>query len=69
MGRSLRARVTQGGGGLAHPDMRMALGLGFLAMTLLAIVLVWFRTRLLALSSQVDRLEERALADGLVEGN
>jgi heme exporter protein C len=60
--------VTKGGGGLSHPDMRAALGLGFLAMTLLAIVLVWYRTRLLALSSRVDRLQERAIADGLVEG-
>jgi heme exporter protein C len=61
--------VTKGGGGLQHPDMKTALFIGFLAMTLLAIVLVWFRTRLLALSSRVDRLEERALADGLLEGS
>lgn len=61
--------VTEGGGGLAHPDMRLALGLGFLAMTLLAVVLVWFRTRLLALSARLERLEERALADGLMEGS
>jgi heme exporter protein C len=61
--------VTKGGGGLQHPDMKTALFLGFLAMTLLAIVLVWFRTRLIALSSRVDRLEERALADGLLEGS
>ncbi len=60
--------VTKGGGGLQHPDMKLALGLGFLAMTLLAIVLLWSRSRLLVLSSRVARLEERLISDGLVEG-
>jgi heme exporter protein C len=60
--------IGGGGGGLAHPAMRQALGLGFLAMTLLACVLIWSRTRLLHLSARVERLEQRAAAAGVSEG-
>jgi heme exporter protein C len=59
--------ITQGGGGLGHPDMKLALGLGFIAMTLLAVLLLWSRARLLYLSSRVDRAEERAIAAGADE--
>ena len=60
--------ITQGGGGLRHPDMKMALGIGFLAMTLLAIALLWQRARLLTLASRLARAEERAVSAGLTEG-
>lgn len=61
--------ITQGGGGLRHPDMKMALGIGFLAMTLLAFALLWQRARQLALSARLERAEERAVAAGLTEGS
>ena len=60
--------ITQGGGGLKHPDMQLALGVGFLAMTLLAIVLLALRARQLLLDARVARAEERAGAAGLTEG-
>jgi len=60
--------IGGGGGGLAHPAMRQALYLGFFAMTLLAAVLIWSRTRLLGLSARVERLEHRAATAGVYEG-
>jgi heme exporter protein C len=59
------AVITQGGGGLAHPDMRLALGVGFVAMTLLAALFLWTRARALITAGRLARLEERALAAGL----
>ena len=60
--------ISQGGGGLKHPDMQLALGIGFLAMTLLSVVLLAPRARQLSLASRVGRAEERAVAAGLTEG-
>jgi heme exporter protein C len=59
--------ITRGGGGLHHPDMKMALGMGFLAMTLLAVVLLRSRARMLVLSARMARAEESAVASGLTE--
>jgi heme exporter protein C len=59
--------ISGSGGGLKHPAMGQALGMGFLAMTLLAIVLLWGRTRLLVLSSRLARAEERAAALNVLE--
>lgn len=59
--------IMKGGGGLGHPDMKLALGVGFLAMTLLAVVLLWSRIRILLLEARVERATERALATGLTE--
>jgi heme exporter protein C len=53
--------IGKGGGGL-HPTMKMTLGFGFLAMTLLAIVVLWLRTRLAAQTSALARAEEDVLA-------
>jgi heme exporter protein C len=58
--------ITKGGGGL-HPDMRYTLLIGFIAMTLLAVVLLWSRARLAIANSRVARLEERAAAAGLTD--
>lgn len=58
--------ITKGGGGLQHPDMKLALGLGFLTFTLLAIVLVWQRTRVHMATSRLDALEQEAVELGLV---
>jgi heme exporter protein C len=59
--------ITSGGGGLQHPDMRTALMLGFLAFTLLAVVLLWWRTRIDLASSRLAELEQEALELGIGE--
>jgi heme exporter protein C len=59
--------VTKGGGGLGHPDMKLALGIGFLAMTLLALLLLWTRARLNYASSRLAAAEEAAAAAGIGE--
>lgn len=57
--------ITSGGGGLGHPDMKLTLLIGFVAMTFLAILLIASRTRLAILASQTARLEEEVYAAGL----
>jgi heme exporter protein C len=57
--------ISGGGGGLQHPDMKIALSLGFLAFTLLAILLVWARTRVELAESRLRRAEDDAIDLGL----
>jgi heme exporter protein C len=57
--------ITGRGGGLQHPDMKVALAVGFLAFTLLAIILLWSRTRLEVVQSRLRRAEEDAIDLGL----
>ncbi len=57
--------ITGRGGGLSHPDMKIALAMGFVAFTLLAIVLLWSRTRLEIVQSRLRRAEEDAIDLGL----
>jgi heme exporter protein C len=57
--------ITGRGGGLQHPDMKLALSLGFLAFTLLAVLLVWARARLEIVRSRLRRAEEDAIDLGL----
>lgn len=59
--------ITSGGGGLQHPDMKIALLLGFITFTLLAVVLLWARMRLDLASSRLEKLEQEALEQGLAE--
>ncbi|AKT41991.1 cytochrome c biogenesis protein [Chondromyces crocatus] len=59
--------ITSGGGGLQHPDMKLGLALGFLSFTLLAIVLVWLRTRINMTRSRLGELREEALELGIDE--
>lgn len=59
--------ITSGGGGLQHPDMKIGLGLGFLAFTLLTIVLIWWRLRIDLASSRLAELEQEALELGIGE--
>ncbi|HEX4339787.1 MAG TPA: cytochrome c biogenesis protein [Polyangiaceae bacterium] len=54
--------IGRGGGGLGSPAMRETLSLGFFAMTLLAILLVWTRSNVAILSSRLTRAEEEAMA-------
>ncbi len=57
--------ITGRGGGLQHPDMKLALGLGFLAFTLLAVLLIWARARVELARSRLARAEEDAIDLGL----
>lgn len=57
--------ITGSGGGLQHPSMKIALGLGFLAFTLLAMLLLWARTRVELGQSRLRRAEEDAIDLGL----
>jgi len=59
--------ITSGGGGLQHPDMRTALMLGFIAFTLVAVVLLWWRTRIDLAASRLAELEQEALELGIGE--
>jgi heme exporter protein C len=57
--------ITGRGGGLQHPDMKLALGMGFLCFTLLAVALIWARARVELASSRLARAEEEAIDLGL----
>jgi heme exporter protein C len=59
--------ITKTGGGLRHPAMTQALSVGFLAMTLLAGLLLWSRARLTLSIARVARLEEEAIATGQID--
>jgi heme exporter protein C len=57
--------ITGQGGGLAHPDMKIALALGFFSFTMLAILLLWSRAKVEIISSRLRRAEEDAIDLGL----
>ena len=57
--------ITGKGGGLQHPDMKLALVLGFFAFTMLAVLLVWARTRVELARSRLLRAEDDAIDLGL----
>ncbi len=57
--------VTKQGGGLQHPDMKLAFWLGMVAFTVLSITLLWARVRQELARSRLSRLEEDAIDLGL----
>jgi heme exporter protein C len=57
--------ITGKGGGLHHPDMKLALLLSFCAFTLFAIALLWARVRVELAKSRLARAEEDAIDLGL----
>jgi heme exporter protein C len=57
--------IGKGGGGVA-PEMATTLAIGFLAMTLLALLLLWLRIRQAMIEHEVNELEQHA-ADLLEE--
>jgi heme exporter protein C len=59
------AVITGKGGGLQHPDMKLALGMSFIAFTLFAIALLWARARVELAKSRLARAEEDAIDLGL----
>ncbi|MEO7330229.1 MAG: cytochrome c biogenesis protein CcsA [Minicystis sp.] len=59
--------ITSGGGGLQHPDMKLAFVMGMTSFTLLALLLLWSRVRIDLASSRLAELEQEALELGLGE--
>ena len=59
--------ITSGGGGLSDPDMKTGLALGFLAFTLIAVVLLWWRLRIDLAATRLAELEQEALELGIGE--
>jgi heme exporter protein C len=52
--------ITSRGGGIAS-EMKVALSIGFLAMTFLAILILWLRIRHVMLEHEVSQLEHRSM--------
>lgn len=59
--------ISSGGGGLRHPDMKLALNLGFVAFFLVSALLIWSRYRLEVSKNRLQEIEEEALELGLGE--
>jgi len=59
--------ISKGGGGLQHPDMRIAFALGLLAFASVAAVLFWARLRTHIAASRLERAERDALELGIGE--
>jgi heme exporter protein C len=59
--------ISSGGGGLHHPDMKLALALGFVSFTLIAVLLLWWRVRVDLARMRLAELEHGALVLGLDE--
>ena len=57
--------ITDKGGGLGHPAMYTALGLGFVTFTLMALMFLWYRTSLVTLEQRAEEIEEDAFDLGL----
>jgi heme exporter protein C len=57
--------ITGSGGGLQHPDMKLALAGGFLCFTLLAALMLWARTRIELAHSRLAQIEADAIDRGL----
>jgi heme exporter protein C len=57
--------ITGSGGGLQHPDMKLALAGGFLCFTLLAALMLWARTRIEVARSRLAQIEADAIDLGL----
>ena len=59
--------VSGRGGGLQHPDMKLAYGMACLTFALLTAVLIWSRTRIAVASGRLSELEQEALEMGIGE--
>jgi len=57
--------ITSKGGGLQHPDMKLALTLSFCAFTLFAIALLWARVRVELAKNRLAQAEEDAIDLGI----
>lgn len=57
--------IGRGGGGLHDPNMKLALLCGFISFTLIAMVFLWWRTRVDLSSSRLAEIEQEALEQGI----
>jgi heme exporter protein C len=57
--------ITSKGGGLQHPDMKLALTLSFCAFTVFAIALLWARVRVELAKNRLAQAEEDAVDLGI----
>lgn len=57
--------TRKGGGGLAHPDMRLGFALGMIAFTVFTITIVWARVRLELAETRLAAAEQDAVELGL----
>jgi heme exporter protein C len=57
--------ITNKGGGLQHPAMKVSLTLAFIAFTLLVVLILWARIRGELQRAELERLEEDAIDLGL----
>ena len=57
--------VTGKGGGLQHPDMKLAFWLGMIAFTVFAATMIYARVRLELVKTRLARAEEDAVDLGL----
>jgi len=57
--------IGRGGGGLHHPDMRIAFAMGMIAFTFLAAILFWSRLRIALAHGRLVEAEHRAMELGI----
>jgi heme exporter protein C len=57
--------ITAKGGGLQHPDMKLALALSFVAFTLFVVAALWARVRLETAKNRLELAEEDLIDTGL----
>ncbi len=57
--------TRKGGGGLAHPDMRLGFALGMIAFTVFTITIIWARVRLELAETRLAAAEQDAIELGL----
>ena len=57
--------ITGQGGGLGHPDMKLAFAMAMASFTLLAVLLLWSRLRLWAAQARLESLEHAAIKAGI----
>ena len=53
--------VSEGGGGLGHPDMRTAFLLGMISISLLSLLTVWLRYKIINVDNRIKVIEDRLL--------
>jgi heme exporter protein C len=53
--------ISKGGGGLQHPDMKLALLMGLLSFALLCALMIWHRTRIHTAATRLEALEQEAI--------
>jgi heme exporter protein C len=57
--------IGKGGGGLHHPDMKIAFAMGMIAFTFLAAILFWSRLRIALTHARLRHAEQQAMELGI----